>query len=50
VAEYLSGYSDKLLSKDFQSKLDVEDLEGKFNKLIQLFSFLQDKDLFFKNY
>ena len=34
VAEYLAAYADKLLSKDFRNKLDVDDLNGKFNKLI----------------
>jgi hypothetical protein len=34
VAEYLASYADKLLSKDFRNKINMEDLNGKFIKLI----------------
>jgi hypothetical protein len=45
VAEYLAIYGDKLLSKESKVQNDA-DTKFKLEKLVTLFSYLTDKDLF----
>uniref|UniRef100_A0A7S2JV95 Cullin family profile domain-containing protein n=1 Tax=Leptocylindrus danicus TaxID=163516 RepID=A0A7S2JV95_9STRA len=49
-AELMSGYCDRILKSGGGEKLSESEVEGKLDRIVQLFSYLTEKDLFAEIY